>query len=973
MTAETNLTTYLSSKGITHYRAAGHEVTAHCWWCLDGDPKGRGKLYLNTESWLYSCKRCDASGNRKTLLEYFGDADEVEHAATDPMLRRRILTEAAQLAHEMLLANKAKYQYLLDRGLTDEIIREAKLGYVPRSIGLSEMIPMRSELKGYVALIESGLVTPDGRETFNDCITIPYFSHGTVVQIRAKFIDGKYKTAGGDVTRLYGSDELFGADRVLITEGEFDRLAVKVALAKAPSSERAFTEGLAVVGLPGAGSWPEGLVQMLEGASKVFIGLDPDETGKKFAAKLADELGPRSRIVELPESEPKTDWSDYLMPITGTKPHSGHSWQDVRNLMVEADLAGKQMFSILDIATKWERAQTERPGLKLGWPSLDSVIRPGIKPGQVMVPLAATGTGKALADDEPVLTERGWVPIGEVKVGDRTYGSDGLLHDVLGVFPQGERDLFDVAFSDGVTIRCDEDHLWNYRIGGGVKPWRTGTLRDFRGADRVYVPVAAPIQADHAILPLDPYALGVLLGDGCFRHTSVTLTTDDEIVASLDLPVPAQRLADNGPGVGEYRLSEHGQQGRRSPLNEALRDLGLWRLLSHEKFIPHTYLQASVEQRWALLQGLLDTDGSIDKRGCIEFSTSSPRLAADFHELVASLGGISRVCQRGTSHRDNYRMHPRFASTECPFRLTRKAARWSPSRHAPQRRVVSVTAAGRGPATCISVSAPDRLFLARGHVPTHNTVFLSNLAHNLREKHVLYISLEMTTVEVYEHLRRIHRFHYPAHTRDELLLDLSRLAVTERNRLGKGDLGDLLHQYQDEFGQNVDLVIVDYLQYYARGFRGTSMYDRVSDAIMEVKAVAKEEAVPVVIPSQVNRGAEPGKPLLLQDARDAGTIEETADFIPSLYRPDLIQDREGTEPLMQTGSFSVKWLKSRHGGVGKVNNLRLSNLSLAIVDSTFDRKNNIRVEQENALHRQGLHYDDYLAQLQAQHGQGALV
>lgn len=646
MTSETNLSTYLASKGFTTYRAAGSEVTAHCWWCPDGDPKGKGKLYLNRDSWLYSCKRCDATGNRKTLLDHFGDEDDVVHA-TDPMLRRKILTEAAQLAHEFLIANKKKYQYLLDRGLSDDIIREAKLGYVPQNVGISDMIPMRGELKGFVALIESGLVTPDGRETFNNCITIPYFSHGTVVQIRAKFLDGKYKTAGGDHHRLYGADELFGADRVLITEGEFDRLAVKVALANAPASERAFTEGLAVVGLPGAGSWPEGLVTSLEGVTKVFIGLDPDETGHKFADKLAGEVGPRSRKVLLPEGEPKTDWSDYLLPLAEGKPQSGHSWQDVRNLMVEADLAGKQMFSILDIATKWDRAQSERPGLKLGWPSLDSVIRPGLKPGQVMVPLAMTGTGK--------------------------------------------------------------------------------------------------------------------------------------------------------------------------------------------------------------------------------------------------------------------------------------------------------------------------------------TVFLSNLAHNLASKHVLYVSLEMTTVEVFEHLRRIHRFFHPKNTRADLLHHLSRLAVTERNRIGRGDLGDLIHQYQDEYGQTPDLVIVDYLQYYARGFKGGSMYDRVSDAIMEVKAVAKEEFLPFVIPSQVNRGAELGKPLLLQDARDAGTIEETADFIPSLYRPDMVQSRDGTEPLMQTGSFSAKWLKSRHGGVGKVNNLKLSNLSLAIVDSTFDPKHSMQVEQENSLYRQGIHYDDYLSQLNAEHAQAVLL
>lgn len=645
MTQETDLSAYLASHGVTTYRANGSEVTAHCLWCADGDPKGKGKLYLNTESWLYSCKRCMEAGNRKTLLEHFGDEDDLRVVGVDPMLRRKILTEAAEVAHQMLLANKAKYQYLKDRGLTDEVIVAAKLGYVPKNVGISDMIPIRDSLPNYKALIDAGLVLPTGREFFNDCITIPYFSHGTVVQIRAKFIEGKYLTTAGDHVRLYGEDDLHGADRVLVTEGEFDRLAVKVALANAPASERAFTEGLAVVALPGAGSWPENLVESLAHVTKVFVGLDPDDTGKKFAAKLVDSVGQKARNVELPDGEPKTDWTDFLLPA-GAKPHSGHTWRDVQELLTEADLAGKQMFTIRDIATKWTRSRSEQPGLKLGWPAFDAVIRPGLKPGQVMVPLAMTGTGK--------------------------------------------------------------------------------------------------------------------------------------------------------------------------------------------------------------------------------------------------------------------------------------------------------------------------------------TVFLSNIATNLRKKHVLYISLEMTGTEVYEHLRRMHRFHEPKASRDDLMLDFARLAVTERNRIGKGDLGDMIGEYTETFGARPDLVIVDYLQYYARGFHGGSMYDRVSDAIMEVKAVAKENFVPFIIPSQVNRGAELGKPLLLTDARDAGTIEETADFIPSLYRPDMVQQRDDTAGVMPTGAFSIRWLKSRHGGVGKVNTLKLSNLSLALVDTTFDPKGSMRVEQENSLARQGVHYDDYRHQIEAALAQEAL-
>lgn len=649
MTDEQDLNAYLRSKGVQTHRAAGAEVTVHCMFCQDGDTKGKGKLYLNTETWLYSCKRCDAVGNRRSLLAHFGDEDDLQHVeGADPALRRKLLAEAADLAHQMLLGNDDKLTYLLDRGIAPELIAEHKLGYVPRNVGLSEMLPSRGDLKGYRELINAGLVTVNGKEFFNDCLTIPYFSHGSVVQIRAKFVDGKYLTTAGDHVRLHNADALHGADQVLVTEGELDDFAVRSALMDA--NDRSFTEGLAVVGLPGAGSWPEHLVDMLSGASKVFIGLDPDETGRKFSAKLKDAIGSKAREVRLPgDDNLKVDWTDYLKAHDPVKnPYGGHTWRDVRDLMVEADLAGKQMFSVGDARAKWRKRQVEAPGLKLGWPSLDAIIKPGVKPGQIVIPLAKSGTGKS--------------------------------------------------------------------------------------------------------------------------------------------------------------------------------------------------------------------------------------------------------------------------------------------------------------------------------------VWLSNVAMNLRQHHVLYASLELTAAEVYEHWRRIHRFWYPDADEDQLVADLARLRVVERNRLKRGDLEILINEYEDEVGRKPELVIVDYLQYYARGFPGGGMYERVSDAAMELKAVAKENSLAIICPSQVNRGAEHGKPLTADDARDSGVVDETGDFVFSLFRPDQLVNKDdltGALP-MQSGNFNLQILKSRHGGKGHLSNLRMSLMSLVIVDAVLDRTRSSRVEQENSLYRQGMHYDDYRSMLDSRIAQRPL-
>jgi hypothetical protein len=126
-----DLSAYLASKGHHSFKAAGNEVTAHCWWCTGGDAKGKGKLYFNTESWLFDCKKCGARGNRKTLLEHFGDQDSEDLSwlpGQNPAMRRRALSEAADLAGDMLLNKPKILKYLTGRGLSVETIVDSRLG-----------------------------------------------------------------------------------------------------------------------------------------------------------------------------------------------------------------------------------------------------------------------------------------------------------------------------------------------------------------------------------------------------------------------------------------------------------------------------------------------------------------------------------------------------------------------------------------------------------------------------------------------------------------------------------------------------------------------------------------------------------------------------------------------------------------------------------------------------------------------------
>lgn len=358
-----------------------------------------------------------------------------------------------------------------------------------------------------------------------------------------------------------------------------------------------------------------------------------------------------------------------------------------------------------------------------------------------------TGLGKALSADWPVATPDGFVAIGDLKPGDAVYGRFGKATSVVGVFPQGIRDLYRVTFTDGATTVCDLDHLWTVntklRRSRGM-PWRTLTLdqiaseglKDGQGW-RHFLPMPEPVEFPHRTLPIDPYTLGVLLGDGGLNATDIDVTTDDEIVAAMLLPAGVEPVLEVRITeiVSTYRLTV-GKRGAPNALLDALRDLELAGKDSGGKFIPPVYLIASVEQRRALLRGLLDSDGHVrPKDGNIEYGTISRRLADDVADLIRSLGGTASVrvklapryrhkgeIKTGQTY---YRMSVRLPADECPFGLKRKAQNWKPlTKYFPQRAIAAIDKSTAGPAVCIKVSAPDGLFVIRDYVVTHNTAMM---------------------------------------------------------------------------------------------------------------------------------------------------------------------------------------------------------------------------------------------------------
>jgi hypothetical protein len=306
--------------------------------------------------------------------------------------------------------------------------------------------------------------------------------------------------------------------------------------------------------------------------------------------------------------------------------------------------------------------------------------------------------------------------MGQIEPGHKVVAPDGTAATVLAVFPQGMKDIYRVRFTDGSSTECCREHLWYTQTTlnrDQHKPGSVKSLEEIMGCLRYgaqqkrnhSIPLTAPVPFAEKALPLDPYLLGCLLGDGSMSVGHPSLTSADDFKPVMQ--------------------SSH-------PVKNALMELELWGHHAEEKSIPEVYLLGSIEQRVALLQGLMDTDGTIDKRGVCSFSTTSPRLVDGFRSLVQSLGGTVTVQSRQTSytHKGERRVgRPSFTCMLCvpewlvPFRLPRKVARLRTDRkYKPRRYIDCIEFVGRKEAKCILIDHPEHLYITDDFIVTHNTL-----------------------------------------------------------------------------------------------------------------------------------------------------------------------------------------------------------------------------------------------------------
>jgi hypothetical protein len=393
------------------------------------------------------------------------------------------------------------------------------------------------------------------------------------------------------------------------------------------------------------------------------------------------------------------------------------------------------------------------------WPNVDSIqnvsdhqreqlrIAIGGENSPIAILTGSPGTGKAQPLDEPVLTPDGFVPMVSIVPGSMVIGEDGKPKKVKAVFPQGKKQVYRVSFSDGTWTRCCGEHLW--RTTTRKERQRKNSLGSEKttieimnsidrgdGSPNHAIPMSLPVEYSGELdLPVDPYVLGVLLGDGCLVQGLGFSNPDADVLWEMSKRIPETVSITTSGGGCDFNISKN-CSGRLNPLLQKVKQLGLFGKKSNQKFIPEQYLRCGSNQRIQLLQGLLDTDGYTDGHN-IEYSTCSERLANNVQELVESFGGTVTVSQkfptftyRGIKKTGqlSYRMIIKLPPTVNPFKLRRKKEKYIPkSKYIPRRYITKIEKESICECQCISIDSATGLYLTRNFIVTHNTYAVAQL------------------------------------------------------------------------------------------------------------------------------------------------------------------------------------------------------------------------------------------------------
>lgn len=354
----------------------------------------------------------------------------------------------------------------------------------------------------------------------------------------------------------------------------------------------------------------------------------------------------------------------------------------------------------------------------------------------------AAGGGKAQSVDSMIVTPLKLKRMGDIKVGDVISHPSGANTNVIAIHPQGVRDVYRITFNDGASTLVTKDHLWYLWFSSHKskqekktsvgKVWTTemiiNYLNEIKNRKRKYkpiIPLCNPIQftkTTHFSDVLHPYLIGVLLGDGCITN-NITFTSGDDFIINKIM------------GLG-YEVHKLKSKYVYSVVNikDLLVKIKLYGKKSSDKFIPEYLKYSTIENRIALINGLLDTDGYVDKRNHCHYYTISEQLAKDVQFILWSLGFKVVITEKIGKYKKNnkiiecakcYCLYIQGNNKNILFSLPRKLNKinnkFNGGVSIPGRVIESIKYAGKKECKCITVDNPNGLYITDDFIVTHNS------------------------------------------------------------------------------------------------------------------------------------------------------------------------------------------------------------------------------------------------------------
>ena len=556
-----------------------------------------------------------------------------------------------------------------------------------------------------------------------------------------------------------------------------------------------------------------------------------------------------------------------------------------------------------------------RIAIPTGIDKIDETLEGGLGKGELGVIVGSSSFGKAQPLDSRILTPNGYKMMGDIKVGDHVIGGDGKQHEVSGVFPQGKRPIYKVHFSNGTSCECDIEHLWNVKDGNDT--FNTLTLREIikkglikKGSKkyRFTIPVVNPIEFCKQPIEFDPYLMGCYIGS----------------------------------------------EGKDFIINECL----------SEKHIPKEYLFNTVENRIALLQGIMDINGHIQKDDRFRISCKSRQLALDIQFIIRSLGGfadINTICKRNKKRGDKdgniYDIIISMYNESIP--LFRYSKLQNVVKHLTQKEcnlfMTEAEYIGEKEAQCIMVDSDEHLYVTEDFIVTHNTSLTTAIAahaatfrcnqNNNDGYKVLQIVFE-------DRIKQIQRKHIGRITNIEAK-DLSKpdrlslvkdtienypdLKTLEENlriiRLPSGektadDIKRLIIKLRNN-GFSPDLVIVDYFEcLLCKGESSDDKWEKEGKTMRKFESIAGELNIGIWIPVQGTKDSLNSEVVTMDKAGGSFKKIQIAHIVMSIAR--TVEDIENNRA-------TIAILKNRAGKAGKVfNNVGFNNGTCRITTDDVD-------------------------------------